>query len=299
MRVADTHPAPANRPLLGIGLALITVFFFALSDVVGKTLVTRYPVPLVMFVRYGVSLCLLMLFVYPHMKSRLWQGQHKRLLVLRGAVLTLASLTMGLALKLMPVGETIAILYLSPFAVMALAVPLLGERVSPMGWFVAMLGFCGAVLILRPGGSLDPLGVIWALLNAGCATVFHLMTRALSGRESAISMLFYVTVVGAICFALFSLPYLSEPLPPMADLGAMALLGLLSTGGHFLFALSYREAPASIIAPVNYFHLVWAAILGVIVFEHWPDHVTLLGMALIFGSGVGVAILSHRQQKRG
>ena len=76
------------------------------------------------------------------------------LVFLRGLCLALASLTMGLALRLMPVGETVAIVYLSPFAVMLLAIPLLGERVGPLGWTCAAVGFLGVLLIVRPGGGL-------------------------------------------------------------------------------------------------------------------------------------------------
>ena len=290
---ARTDTADLTRPLLGVGLALVAVFLFALSDVMSKSLVTKYPVPVVVAVRYLVSLALLLLFVWPRVGARLWTANRPLLVLLRGLVLALASLTMGLALKLMPVGETIAILYLSPFAVLALAMTIFGEKVSALGWGLVVIGFCGALLILRPGGALNPVGVVWALLNAVCATVFHLMTRGLSRSESAVSMIFFVTLVGAAFFSVAAVPYLSGPLPQGVDLLAAAALGVMATGGHYVFSLSYAEAPASIIAPVNYFHLVWAAILGLVVFGHMPDAMTLGGMVLIFGSGVGVALTAH------
>lgn len=293
--------APADdtsRPLVGVALVAFTVFLFALSDVFTKHLTMIYPVPLVVAVRYTVSLVLLLAFVAPRMGRRLWAAQRIWLVLLRGAVLALASLTMGLALRVMPVGETVAIIYLSPFAVMALAVPLLGERVTPLGWFFATLGFCGVLLIVRPGGGLDPLGVVFALLNACCATAFHLLTRSLSRTESAISMLFYVTLVGAIVSTATAVPQLSGPMPSLIHFGMMALLGVLSTSGHFLFSLAYREAPASLIAPLNYLHLVWAALLGWLVFADIPSPLSMLGMALVVSAGVALAVHSHRQGRR-
>jgi drug/metabolite transporter (DMT)-like permease len=70
----------------------------------------------------------------------------------------------------------------------------------------------------------------------------------------------------------------------------MGLLGALATVGHFLFTAAYREADASLLAPVNYLHLVWAALLGAVVFGHVPDLITMGGMAMVAGAGVAVAL---------
>lgn len=290
----STSPAQAEqRPLLGVFLVVITVLFFALSDVISKHLTMQYPVPVVLALRYLASTALLFIFVFPKMKSKLWKTQRTGMVIFRGAILTLASLTMGFALRLMPVGEAVTILYLSPFAVMALAVPLLGERANPMSWFLATLGFCGVLLILRPGTGLDPQGVLWALANAGCATAFHLVTRTLTKTESAMAMLFYVTIIGAAVFTLSALPYFGSVEPSLLDWGLMLLLGGFATMGHFFFAAAYREAPSTLIAPLNYLHLVWAGILGWVVFDHIPDQLSIIGMATVTLAGAALALNAH------
>lgn len=298
----DLLPTPQSdtdsRPLLGLGVVLVTVFFFAVSDILTKQLTTRYPVSLVVAVRYLSSLLLLLLFVWPRMKRRLWQTTRTRLVLLRGLVLALCSLTLGLGLRLMPVGETIAIVYLFPILVMITAVPLLGERVSPLGWLFALLGFSGVLFIIRPGSGLDLMGVIYTLLNALLATVYHLITRVLTKTETHISLLFHVTLIGAVFFCVSAIPSLEEPLPKLTDLGLMSLLGGISTAGHFLFTVAYRYAPASLIAPANYMHLVWASLLGWVFFSHFPDQWTLLGMLMIITAGAGIAIKSHLEKVR-
>src|SRR5688572_17925656 len=130
-----------GRPLVGILLVVLATLTFALSDVVTKHLAMLYPVPVVVAVRYVVNLGLLALFLLPRHRVGLWQTQRTWLVLLRGLCLAAASLTMGWALQLMPVGETVAIIYLAPFAVMLLAVPLLGERVSTVGWAGVAFGF--------------------------------------------------------------------------------------------------------------------------------------------------------------
>ncbi|QQA44728.1 DMT family transporter [Pelagovum pacificum] len=289
----STQMQDEGRPLLGVALVAMAVFCFASSDVLMKTLAMRYPVPVVGTARYVVSLILLTVLLWPRQGRALWRTQRTGLVIFRGFVLATATLTMGLALRLMPVGETVAIIYLSPFAIMLLAIPLLGERVALSGWIAAGVGFAGVLLILRPGGGLDPVGVMFALANAGCATAYHLLSRLLSRTETTLAMLYIVTLVGSVVFGVLAIPSLGGPLPGWSDLGLMSILGVLATLGHFLFTAAYREAPASLVAPVNYLHLVWAGGLGWIVFGHLPDPVSAIGMALVLAAGIAIALRAH------
>lgn len=284
------------HPLKGIVLVALATLTFAAADVLTKHLTMRHPVAVVVAVRYLVNLGLLVLFLYPRLGAGLWRVRRRGLVFLRGICLALASLTMGLALRLMPVGETVAIVYLSPFAVMLLAVPLLGEKVTRWGWIWAVTGFAGVLLILRPGGGLDPYGVAFALMNAALATGYHLLTRLLAGSETTAAMLFQTALVGSVFFCLGALGSLDQLDIAAADYGWMAVLGALATLGHFLFTAAYREAPASLLAPVNYLHLVWAAGLGWLIFGHMPDAPSLAGMALVCASGVALALGAKRRR---
>jgi drug/metabolite transporter (DMT)-like permease len=267
----------------------IAVLFFAFHDVVVKVLTQDFTIPVLMAFRYVVSVGLLLLLLWPRYRSGLWKTQRTGLVMLRALVLTAASLTLALALKRMPVGETIAIIYLAPFAVMVLAGPFLGERVPLLGWFGASIGFIGVLLIVRPGGGLDSLGVFYAVVNAGLATLYHLMSRALAKTETTQAMLFHVSIVGAVVFVALALPDMPDLGADATQLMLLLVLGCLGTGGHFLFTAAYREAPASVLAPVNYMHLVWAAVLGWAIFGHVPPTMTLVGMLMILSAGVVIA----------
>jgi drug/metabolite transporter (DMT)-like permease len=281
------------QPMKGILLVVLATLAFAAADVITKQQAMRHPVSVVVAVRYLVNLGLLTVFLGPRLGARLWRTERRGLVLVRGLCLALASLTMGFALRLMPVGETVAIIYLSPFAVMLLAIPLLGERVGPAGWTGAALGFLGVLLIVRPGGGLAPLGVAFALVNAGFATAYHLLTRYLAHTESTIALLYQTALVGSGLFCLLALGSLDGLSVGAVDLAMMALLGALSTLGHFLFTAAYREAPASLLAPVNYLHLFWAGGLGWLIFGHLPDGWSLAGMALVCASGVMVAVAAY------
>jgi drug/metabolite transporter (DMT)-like permease len=283
------NEAQANRPLRGVLLVSSAVLLFAFHDVFVKALTQDFTIPVLMAFRYVVSVGLLFALLWPRYRSGLWRTQRSGMVFLRALVLTAASLTLALALKRMPVGETIAIIYLAPFAVMVLAGPILGERVPALGWVGAVIGFLGVLLIVRPGGGLDPLGVFYAVVNAALATAYHLMSRALSKTETTHAMLFYVSVVGAVFFVATGIPDLSGFTADPWQLTILLVLGCLGTGGHFLFTAAYREAPASVLAPVNYMHLVWAAILGWSIFGHVPPTMTLAGMLMILMAGVIIA----------
>lgn len=289
---------PGN-PIKGVGLIIAATMLFAVSDVLGKHLFMTYSVILVMSVRYMVNTGLLTVVLAPTQGAVLWRTHRTVLVVLRGLCLAAASLSMGLALRLMPVGETVAIIYLAPIAVMVVAWLLMGEVVTPVGWIGAIIGFAGVLLIVRPGTGLDPVGVMLCLINAALATAYHLLTRILASTETMISMLFHTSLAGMLVF-LALLPFESVPAVPVwFDLAQMGLLGVLATGGHFLFTAAYREAPASLLAPVNYMHLVWAGILGFLVFGHMPDGWTLVGMAMVASAGVAVALraqFGHKAQ---
>ena len=155
--MSDTYPHSENRPLTAFVIVIGTVFLFASGDILIKYLTTRYPVELIMAIRSVVGLLLILAFFWPRMGRTLWQIKRPRLVLCRGLVLVLGSLLIGHALRLMPVGETISILYSFPILVMILAIPLMGEQVSAIDWGFAVLGFIGVLMVARPGGVLDRL----------------------------------------------------------------------------------------------------------------------------------------------
>jgi drug/metabolite transporter (DMT)-like permease len=280
----------------GIMLVCAATLMFAIADTTGKHLFSTYSVMDVAAVRYVVNVLLLLAILFPLHGANLWRAQRKLAVIARGLCLVLATITMSYALKLMPVGETVAILYLSPFLVMLFAGPVLGERVTSAMWIGAAIGFSGVLLIVRPGGGLNTVGVILMLINAGLATAYHLSTRALARTETTEAMLFYSALTGLVVFGAWFAATPNDFAPTPKDFGLMLLLGALATAGHFLFTAAYREAPASLLAPVNYLHLVWAGMLGYLVFDHLPDGWALLGMAAITLSGIATAWRVHRKR---
>ena len=150
-------------------------------------------------------------------------------------------------------------------------------------------------MVARPGGGLDTLGVTFALLTAILAAIFHLMTRVLSKTETSHALLFHTILISVPCSFLLALFTWEGYFPNLMDLSLIALLGLIVIAAHYLLTVAYKYAPASLVAPANWVHVVWAALLGWLFFDHLPDPWTILGMLVIIAAGVGIAIKTHRE----
>lgn len=282
----------ANRPLLGVLLVVLATALFACLDTANKALVTEYNVPLVAAIRY-IGHTILMLAILGPMRGReLVATKRTGLVVVRGLCLVVSTFFAGLALQRMPVAETISIIYLSPVIVVLLARPLLGETIGAVGWIAAAAGFAGVLLIVRPGGGLDPLGVVFTLCNVVVTVSYYLLSRVLAASERTLALLFYSALIGAICFGI-TLPWmLYGEAPTLLQIGLFASLGVSAGLGHYCFTAAHRFAPSSVLAPVNYLHLVWAGLLGWLVFGHIPEAWAIVGMIIVAAAGVLVALRS-------
>ncbi|MDP5240454.1 DMT family transporter [Uliginosibacterium sp. 31-16] len=284
----------APHPLRGVALFACAVFLFACLDTTIKHLTVNFSVPLLAFVRYFMHLLLMLAIVAPRHGLKMAQARRPGLVILRALCLVVMTLFMMFGLKRLPLAEATAIGFVAPLLVVLLARPLLGERIGLLRLLAVLSGFGGVLLVARPGSDLDWIGVLFVLVAALCGTAYQLLSRVLVGSESTLTLLFYVALAGAVCFG-SSLPWvLHGPQPGWFDALLMLSLGVTGGLGHYLFTHAYHDAPASLLAPFSYLQLLWAGLLGWLVFGRVPDHLTLLGMGIIAVAGVVVAVQQHR-----
>ncbi len=294
---APALPIVHGHALRGVLMVMGAVLLFAGNDIVTKLLVTEYPVPLVAAMRYLVHALLMVVFLGPRLGVRLVRTKRTGLVVLRGVCLVLSTLCMGLAFQRMPVPESVSIVFLAPMLVVLVAGPVLGERVAAASFVAAIGGFAGVLLIVRPGGGLEPLGVAFVLAAVASSVVYYLLSRVLAQSESTMTLLFYTALVGAVCFGAM-LPWSwSGPAPDLPTLAMFLSQGVTAGLGHYLFTAAHREASSSLLAPVTYMQLLWVGLLSWLMFGHVPDALTLAGMAVVAGSGVIMALVSTRRPR--
>jgi drug/metabolite transporter (DMT)-like permease len=285
---------PEGNPLKGVALVVAATLLFAGGDTVGKHLSMAYAATLILSTRFLVNLGLVLVTMWPRHRSAVWRTQRSGLVVLRGLFLAIATITLLLALRVMPVAETVAIIYITPVLLMLASGPILNEKVSPAGWICAALGFAGVLLIARPGSGLDPWGVALCLVNAMLGTGYHLLTRILTRTETTMALLFHTALIGSVVSVGLTLALGVTTWPTAVDAGLMLVYASFATVGHLLLTSAYREAPASTLAPVNYMHLGFATVLGWLVFRQIPDMPGFAGMALIAVAGLLAAWKASR-----
>ena len=285
---------PEGKPLKGVVMVLAATLLFAGGDTLGKHLSMLYAATLVLSARYLINLVLVLVTMWPRHRSEVWRTQRTGLVLLRGLLLAVATITMLLALRVMPVAETVAIIYITPVLLMLASGPILNEKVSLLGWVCATLGFAGVLLIARPGSGLDTWGVVLCLLNAVLGTGYHLLTRILTRTETTMALLFHTALVGSVLSVGLTLIVGVDTLPTLPDIGMILVYGTFATVGHLILTSAYREAPASTLAPINYMHIAFATLLGWLVFQQLPDALGFVGMALIAVAGLMAAWRASR-----
>jgi drug/metabolite transporter (DMT)-like permease len=285
-------PTP-TRAAFAISLVLGAVFMFAAQDTTSKHLSLILPIPFILWARYGVNLVLIIITFGPRHGWAMVKTNRTGLVILRGVALAMSSMCAVFALKAMPVAETTAIIYLAPFGVMMLSGPLLGERVRLVGWIATGLGFIGLLLITRPGSGLSQLGIFFGICTAIGTMIYHIMSRLLARTETTMALLFHACWVGTLMFAVM-LPWnWPSAIPQGLDAVLLIGMGFLAMLGHSMFTAAYREAPISLLMPINYAQLIFAALLGWLIFDHIPDGLTLAGIIIVAASGAGNAIWTH------
>lgn len=223
----------------------------------------------------------------------------------RGALIAGATLCFFSALRHMSVPDAMAIFFVEPMILTLLGAWFLGETVGWRRYVGCAIGFAGALLIIQP--SFEEVGVP-ALYPLGTALFFALymmLSRSMSQQGGVMTMQFLAGISGAavIGVALWVGDGSgSEHFDPRWPVGLeWALLfgvGAFATLAHLLIVMAVRHAPASVVAPVQYLEIVFAAIYSWFVFREFPDLLTWTGIAVVAGSGLYVLHRERRAQLR-
>jgi len=182
-----------------------------------------------------------------------------------------------------------------PLMVMALSLPVLGEAVGWRRWLAVCIGFCGVLLILRPGTEMFGSASILPVLAAFMMAVYGILTRYAARRDAALTSFFWTAIVGGIAMLAIG-PFFWLP-PVGTDWYWMGLLCLTGTGGHYLLIKALDATKASTIQPFAYLQLVFASSIGILVFDDSLDPMLIAGSAIIVGSGL-FALQRERKAKQ-
>jgi drug/metabolite transporter (DMT)-like permease len=286
----DAAAARRSR-LIGIALICGAVGAFACLDTTAKYLGREIAVMQVVWARYTFAFLLTLFVSNPMNRPGLLRTGRPALQVGRAAVLFGSTILNFFALRFLRLDQVLAISFSTPFLVAALSGPALGEWVGPRRWAAIAVGMGGVLVVTRPGfGQFHP-AVILAMLATLCYAVYFLATRLLSRTDSNETTLFYSNGVGAVLM-LPVIPFIWTA-PSLRQFVLMMLAGALASFGHYLLIAAHRHAPPSLLSPFIYSQFVWVVALGYVVFGDVPDSWTLVGAAIVIGSGLYIL---HRER---
>ncbi len=281
-----------NAPGRGILWMLATAFCFVSMDALAKYLSQSYPVLQVVWARYVFHLLILALVLGPRL-PRVARTGRLGLQFLRSLFLLGATGLFFAALSFIPLADATAIMFVAPILVTAMSVPLLGEYVGPQRWASVVVGFLGALVIIRPGSDAMEPAALLALGAASCYGFYQIATRRLSATDAPLTTLMYSAAVGVLVSSAAVSFFWVTPSP--ADWLTMMGLGLFGALGHFALIKAFQAAPAVTVTPFGYVNLLWAVLFGFVFFGELPDAWTMLGAAIIAASGLYIL---HREKLR-
>ena len=276
----------------GILWMLATMFCFISLDTMVKYLLETYSLVEVTWARFFFA-TVVAIFACGRKLPALSISRHPRQQLLRSVFLMATTGVFNAGIRTTPLATATTIMFLNPILVTIFAIPMLGEKVGLRRWMGVLLGFIGAVIVVRPweeGLGAYGHGVLFLLGAAVLNANYQILTRRVRGDDPLTSLL-YTAAAGAVATSLL-LPWFWS-WPTAFDWLLLVGSGVAGGLGHLFLIRAFTAAPASVVAPFSYSSLIWAALFGFVIWGDWPDLWTWAGAALIIVSGL---YIFHRER---
>ncbi len=262
---------------------LAGVALFSFNDALGKWLLSDYSVGELLLIRSAAALVFLVPFLRNAGVEAFTTAPQPALQIVRIVLSALEVAKFFWAVSYLPLADAVTFYLAGPIYVTALSVVLLGEKVDWRRWSAVMVGFVGVVLALRPSGASFTLPALIALGGSIFFAVVMVTTRML--RHTADMVLISGQVGATLLFGTAFAPF-GWVTPSLRDFLLLSLFGVVSIAALACVNRSLKLAPASVVVPYQYTMIVWAIVLGYVVFGDAPDLFTLAGAAIIIAAGL-------------
>jgi len=285
-----THPSipePAENSMRGIMLMLAAFVTFSCMDTVSKLLGSMgYPAVFITWGRLLSQIVLLLPLVVMQGGISVLRTRHPGSQFLRGLGMLAAGVFFISGLHFLPLATMTSINFVGPFIVTILSIIFLKEKVGKHRWIAILVGFAGALVIIRPGGESFHWASLFAVAGACGWSVAVITTRLVQRDDSTLTTLMLTAIVGFIGCSLM-LPFFWKT-PTLAVVGLLVAMSIGGTAGQFLMIRALRYAGASVLAPFAYSQIIWSTALGYLFWREFPDEWTWVGAAVIVTCGLYV-----------
>lgn len=284
--------------MIGALLMMASMASFTLNDTLVKMTAGAVPLFQLIFLRGLLTTALILVTkgrlgpMHLNIDRRDWG-----VIAVRSGAEVVAAYFFLSALFNMPLGNVTAILQVLPLSVTLASALVLREAVGWRRMLAILIGFCGVMLIIKPGADGFNIWSIYALIAVACVTVRDLATRRLS--KGVPSMTVTLVTAGSITIAA-GLASLSAPWVPITSDIAVLIAGasVFVLGGYFFSVQVMRVGDVSFVAPFRYTGLIWALVLGWFVFGDWPGWMTLTGAFIVVATGIFTLYRERKVSRR-
>ncbi|HUN51742.1 MAG TPA: DMT family transporter [Candidatus Sulfotelmatobacter sp.] len=285
VEIDPPKPVYRDNVVRAIGFICLAFSVFPFMNAGVKFLTPHYSMAQILWARYFGHLILMLLVFMPRRGLRLFATGHLGTQVTRSLAMLASTAFYFLGLKGTPLATAASISFIGPLLVTALSVPMLGEHVGPRRWAAVVIGFVGALIIIRPGTGAVHWSALFVVGSAVAYALYQILSRRMAAHDSPETSVAYAALAGAAVTTL-ALPFGLRAPDNNLDLMVMLGLGLCGGTGHYFVVKAFETAPASALSPFSYGQLIWATLLGYVVFGDFPDGWTWVGAAVIVVSGL-------------
>ena len=282
----------SSSNLKGAALGLSAMALFACADVTIKFLGTGYSPFQIIFFSCLMLVPLLAAMAMADPVPGSLRPLQPKLMALRCAVVVVNGVLTTYAFASLPLAQCYAIFFTMPIFITLLSAVALRERIDLLRGGAVLVGLLGVVVALDPDGAALQWGHAAALLGALFGAANYVMIRKSGGQERTVVMILY-PIMAQLLVAAVVLPLVFVPMPGR-DLALTGFMAVASFGGYLLIIAAYRRAPGIVVAPMQYSQILWAAILGALLFGESMSVRTIFGVALIMASGVVIVARQDR-----
>ena len=216
---------------------------------------------------------------------------------LRAGINVMAMLMFFYALSITPLADVAALSFTAPIFATVLAILILGEVVGLRRWGAILFGFCGTLVLLRPGFETISGGEMLVVVSASLWACTLIIIKILGRTESSVTIITYLILMMAPISAIPAAMVWSTP--SVQQLGVMAVMGILGTSGQLLMTEALKEGDTNVVMPLDFLKMIWAVLLGFFIFGEVPGIFTWLGGGMIFASITYIAYREHKVRRVG
>ncbi len=267
----------------------IACALFPIMNGMVKLLTATYPSEQVVWARVASHLVVVAIIFLPSRGLKMLRSHQPISQVICSMTLLASTLFFFGAVKHVGVAEAISISFIAPLAVVFLAWPLLGERITAVRLLAVIVGFAGVLVVIRPGSSVFQWASLMLVASAIAYAIYQIYIRRVGAVDHPSTSVFY-SALGSTIVMSAVVPFVWVAPRSWGDVAMLASLGLFGGIGHYCVARAMTYAPANFIAPFNYTQMIGSVIVGYLMFAEVPDYYTWLGTALIVSAGLMVGL---------